>query len=566
MKKILLTFAAALTFAVVFTSCIKEIEPQSSVITQAQAAEAPGSFSNFVSTLTSSLCGNFEYGGSSNYPYDYGYPSFYIQRDLMGQDFVCLTGSGWYYYWYCRFIYLGPTYAVCQLPWTYYYTWIKNCNTVIQMAEDNLDDDEFRQGAGQAYALRAMFYMDLARMFAQESYAYNLEAETVPIIDENTIVGDTYSNARATNEVMWDFILSDLDLAEEYLADYERDDVYTPDVSVVYGLKARAYLTMEDWANAQTYAKKAQSGYTALSEDEFLSWEDGFNTPTSSWMLGCTFKSTDECILDNDADSSWGSWMILEVGPSECGYAANYGYPFGIDRHLYESIPDTDYRKKTFIDFSIDEMSEDDALEALAEYSEQPDYLIVTSEAAGTGVGGYELKFRPNGGEHSNQYTAFTVAVPMMRVEEMMLIEAEAAGMQSLSEGLSLLTTFGQRRDPSYNASSYAHNEAYGNSSTSAFQNEVWWQRRVELWGEGFATFDIKRLNKGIIRSYADTDHYEGYRWNYGDYTTNGDGMIYPGWMDLCIVQTETNYNAACTNNPVTTPPDEDSEEATSFD
>ena len=32
-------------------------------------------------------------------------------------------------------------------------------------------------------------------------------------------------------------------------------------------------------------------------------------------------------------------------------------------------------------------------------------------------------------------------------------------------------------------------------------QNELWWQRRVELWGEGFATFDIKRLQKGIIRS-----------------------------------------------------------------
>ncbi len=36
---------------------------------------------------------------------------------------------------------------------------------------------------------------------------------------------------------MWDFIISDLDKAEEYLAGYERPDKTTPDVSVVYGLK-----------------------------------------------------------------------------------------------------------------------------------------------------------------------------------------------------------------------------------------------------------------------------------------------------------------------------------------
>ena len=93
---------------------------------------------------------------------------------------------------------------------------------------------------------------------------------------------------------------------------------------------------------------------------------------------------------------------------------------------------------------------------------------------------------------------------------------------------------------------------SYGNSSTSAFQNEVWWQRRVELWGEGFATFDIKRLNKGIIRSYANTNHFEGYRWN----TTTP-----PQWMTLCIVGTEADYNYDLENNPTPIAPSEDSAE-----
>lgn len=59
---------------------------------------------------------------------------------------------------------------------------------------------------------------------------------------------------------MWAFIISDLDKAEQYLEGYQRKDISTPDQSVVYGLKARAYQVMEDWANAENmrnWLKKA---------------------------------------------------------------------------------------------------------------------------------------------------------------------------------------------------------------------------------------------------------------------------------------------------------------------
>ena len=82
----------------------------------------------------------------------------------------------------------------------------------------------------------------------------------------------------------------------------------------------------------------------------------------------------------------------------------------------------------------------------------------------------------------------------------------------------------------------------------------------MELWGEGFATFDIKRLDKAIIRSYPGTNHPLGMRWNSDLYTTN-NGNTYPSWMDLCIVQTETNYNTECTNNPTPIRPQGDSPE-----
>lgn len=526
------------------TSCIEEIDPQTSYVTSEQAANAPGAFENFVTATTNSLCGEFAYSSSNTYVWDFGYPSFFIQRDVMGQDMTCEnSGSDWYKNWYEDGQSLGPTYAICQLPWTYYYKWISNCNTVLSLSGDTPDDNE-KVGAGIAYAMRAMFYMDLARMFAQETYAANKSAETVPIVTDKLDLSQATSNPRATNEDMWAFILSDLDKAEEYLKDYKRADKYTPDQSVVFGLKARAYLTMEDWANAAKYAALAKAGYTAMDAAAYLSQTTGFNTPNDAWMFGCTFKSGDPNILKNDGDSSWGSIMITEVSGSGCGYSANYVGPHRIDYHLYSTIGKNDFRRKCFVDFAIDELTTDaDVLSALSEYSDDPEGLYKTGYqvSARKSVGGIPVKFRPNGGEHLNQYKAFEVAVPLMRVEEMELIEIEAAGMLNQADGINKLNAWVQLRDPDYNFTTETPTDAYYNASTGSFRNEVWRQRRIELWGEGFATFDIKRLQKGIIRSYKNSNHIEEYKWNM---------TSTPSWMTLCIVQSECNYNSACTNNP----------------
>jgi hypothetical protein len=553
MKKIFTIISLATFLLVGATGCIQEVDPQSSTVTKDQASNAPGAYDNFVNAITSSLAGEFIYSGSNSQPYDFGYPSCFLQRDVMGQDIALAYSGSWFETWYGCGTGLGPQYARCQVPWTYYYGWIKNCNTVISLAGDTPSEDKI-SGAGIAYAMRAMFYMDLARMYAQKTYASDKTAETVPIVTESTSGDDLSHNPRATNEKMWEFILSDLDKAEKYIANYTRTDKYTPDLSVVYGLKARAYLTMEDWKNAQEYAKKAQNGYTMMDKATYTSRTDGFNTPNSSWMFAVKYNEEDPNIRDNDGDSSWASWMCIEVNPdkSGCGYASNYGHPMLIDRHLYETIPTTDFRKNCYVDFAIDNLSTADAkVEALKAYTDYPEWVYKTgTKSTYKAVGGLTLKFRVIGGStgHDNQHVGFAVSVPLMRIEEMKLIEAEAAGMQNEATGIQLLTEFAKTRDASYVYGS--HNEAYGNASTSKFQNEVLWQRRVELWGEGFATFDIKRLNKGIIRSYANTNHLETYRWNT---TAPAD------WMNLCIIQTETNYNYSCTNNPIPIKPTSDS-------
>lgn len=555
MKKIIISLATIVGMLTLVTSCIEETFPQNSTITGEQAGSAPGAFDNFVGSLTSTLAGQFTYGGSDYDAYDYGYSTFFLSRDLMGQDMALTTTSDteWYNNWYSYSAYLGPGYALSQMPWTYYYGWIKNCNIVITQAGDEPDETHI-SGAGIAYAMRALFYMDLARMYANKTYATDKTAETVPYVTEKTSLADLTNNPRATNEEMWEYILSDLDKAETFLTNYKRSDKYTPDLSVVYGLKARAYQTMADWVNAEKYAKLAMNGYTMLTPAEYINRETGFNTPNNAWMFALRFKQDDPNIKFNDGDSSWGSWMILEV--SGAGYASNYGAPKQIDRHLYETINSTDCRKQCFIDFSLDGMEDEaEVKEALLNYSAYPDRILASAAASeAKTIGGLSLKFRANGGAagRDNQYVGFSVSVPLMRVEEMKLIEAEAVGMQAgrEAEGISLLKAFATQRDEQYTYGT--HNEAYGNSSTSAFQNEVWWQRRVEFWGEGLAMFDIKRLNKGVIRSYPNTNHPEGYRWN---------STSVPEAMNWCIAQSETNYNIACTNNPAPSQPTNDSPE-----
>lgn len=555
MKK-LLYISLAVAPVIFATSCIEEIDPQSSTVSKDQVANAPGSTDKLTAAITSSMTGSPLYGDKpADYAWDFGYTSTFIWRNVMGQDMVSVDDDhNWYSTWEFCGTGLGPGYAICQVPWTYYYGFIKNCNDVISTISPDNHSAQDEINLGIAHTMRAMFYMDLARMYCPTTYGKDPQALTVPIITESTSIQAATNNPQATNEKMFEFILEDLTKAESELADYKRADVYTPDLSVVYGLKARAYLTMEKWADAENYAKLAQKGYTPMTGAQYTDRVTGFNTPNSAWMFGTTFKSNDPCITQNDGDSSWGSWMVMEITPEgEMGYAANYGVPFHIDRHLYNTIPTSDIRKDCFVSFDVPDMSGVDAVAYCREhYSDYPETLVGINQNVGYdyGCGGLSVKFRPAGGDagHNDVAIGFCVAVPYMRVEEMMLIEAEAAGMQDEGRGIGLLTSFAKLRDPDYVYG--RHNETYQSDYATAFQNECWWQRRVEFWGEDMAYWDIKRLQKGIIRSYEGTNHPKNTQWN----TTTP-----PQWMTLCFIGTETSYNIAIVQNPTPERPTGDS-------
>ena len=86
-------------------------------------------------------------------------------------------------------------------------------------------------------------------------------------------------------------------------------------------------------------------------------------------------------------------------------------------------------------------------------------------------------------------------------------------------------------------------NPKYSAAGVTNLIDEIIFQKRCELWGEGVLFFDFKRLNMGIDNAYEGTNTPAGL-----DYQTNGRC---PAW-NICIPQAETQQNFALEgkNNP----------------
>jgi starch-binding outer membrane protein, SusD/RagB family len=83
--------------------------------------------------------------------------------------------------------------------------------------------------------------------------------------------------------------------------------------------------------------------------------------------------------------------------------------------------------------------------------------------------------------------------IPYIRLAEMYLILAEAnARSGNEAEARAALLTLAKNRDPQYVLST---------NTGQALIDEILIQRRVELWGEGFRFFDLKRLNLPLDRT-----------------------------------------------------------------
>ena len=541
-NKIVKIAAALLCAPVLLSSCIEETFPEGGNVTSGQVAESPFAMENIAASIPTILITN--YIGIGDH-FDFGYPGIFGATDRMvGEVFPVsgnLPGGNPYLDRWQGYLYPGDMSGLAAngycAPFFYlnYYQFIYSANEVISIASQNESGGE---ALGIAKAFRAMCYLDMARMYdplpakAPNRPAYETELEavkglTVPIVREGATLEELENNPRAPREEMFTFILSDLTEAETLLADYQPASKNMPSLAVVYGLLARTYLWLggfeetyegfvtgtDAYKKAAEYARKAinASGCTIMTESQWLDPKTGFNTVNNAWMWAMI--QTTDTVLNNLL--SWAAHMSLEAM-----YGYGYGAQPGISVFSYERISDTDFRKKSYVT-------------ADRSYAAAQPYMSLTEEEFKTVAPYASYKFHTAGGEKSNFTIANVVDIPMMRVEEMYLIEAEATAHYDEATARTLLTSFMANRDPNYKIP----------AATTDLVEEIIFQKRIEFWGEGIIYYDMKRLNMSMHNGDAGTNAP-----SMAKFTTDGRAP----WWNCVIPLAAVQQNIALTgmNNP----------------
>ena len=512
----------ALAFgAVTVSACIKETQPKSSYATSEQLGASATALEAAMAGLPAQLTQSYPILGSDEQQEtDIAYPSFMMMYTEMLGD-VYPGGSNVGYDWFRRFNTnenQGDAYTMIYIPWRALYMFIKSANDIIGSVDDETASETLLGYAGMAYVYRAFWYYHAMNLYEPKENPYTdvsaVLGLTVPIVTESTPESEGKNNPRATHVDMVNFILSDLDKAEKYLENFTPSSRLYPSLAVAYGVRAKVLMTDGQYAAAAEYARKAIDtfGGTPVTESQWLDVNTGFVKENQAWMWYTTYSAESMSNLAN-----WIGWIS---GEADWGYSS-LTCPM-IDRGLYDRISYNDFRKYTFLD------------------PDRSVYAYKTCRPEGwldSQVDYLSIKFRCVNGDF-NTYTAGGVCdVPMMRVEEMYYIEAEATGLsKGVSEGVKLLNNFvSTYRQSDYNCSV---------SSVADFEDEILFQKRVEFWGEGIALFDAKRIGQGRYQSYEGTNA-------PGDAFKLNCDVIKPNW-NMVIPRSEVNNNNALKglNNP----------------
>ena len=505
MKKATNITLATLAAALLASSCIKEADPYE-IATEDQVT---------LETLIEGIPASLVQAGSAGYAsegqaWDFALPAIHIATESMTGD-VAIGGNigyDWFAQWGTNEA-LGADYAVGALTWDNYYAWIMAANNVIKQidASDFATLDATQKSyLGFAYAYRAMFYLDLVRLyeFKENNYteAPGVLGLGVPIVLPETTEAEAKNNPRAKVDDIYDqVIFPDLDKAEELLSGFTAPDKYTISPALVYGLKARAWLERgtakndaEAYVSAAEYARLAinASGCTPLTQEQWEDPSNGFNSAMSNnaWIWGLALPSESVANLFGFTAhmSTENAWSAYGNDACRC-----------INSNLYNSIDLRDFRRHSWLDPDRKDPEKESydykscRKEGKEYFNELPDYA--------------NIKFRPAQGAYEDFKVGGAADHPYMRVEEMYFTAAEAAlRLDDLKSARELMNTVMAERDPGYSANNRSGTllGATTTTWTGSFLENILTHRRIELWGEYGRLFDVRRLGQGIDRRTDD--------------------------------------------------------------
>lgn len=530
-----------LSATMVVVSCDLDKFPEGSTVTQDQKNEVvellPDRISSELNGLKTGLYSHTNLLTDNNNHMDYGFPAACMIYETAGQDLLTLNDQTGYNKFISsqRLLDRNITSTFNGFLWKLYYKHMKTANDILKAIPANVEDTSLKRYRGQALASRAFDYLQLIQTY-QLTYIGHETANGVPLVLESTDDTELMNNPRASVQQVYARIMEDLDEAISLLANASaRADKAEISSEVAYGLRARANLLMGKWSAAASDAAKAYAGATAYSAAE-VSVPTFYNATDNAWIWGIVVTTED--YLAKTGIVNWPSNLcsLTGMGYTTAASATDVAYRL-INKNLWTEIPESDVRKGWWVD--------EDLYSPVLDNGLGEDYAYYWANGmfnGGTFPSKFSpytnVKFGPDNGTFADTDNAQDW--PLMRVEEMKLIEAEAIGRDNLAAGKQKLEEFvKQYRDPSYTCTA---------GSLDAFIDEVWFQRRIELWGEGFALFDILRLKKPIVRQGA----------NYPINSTFAEIAPESPIMIYRIPEVETSVNSAITeadNNPAAMAP-----------
>ena len=529
MKKI---YFALIALAVAFASCSKidEVAPEGGTLLASQVQETN---EIIPSRASASFNGMFTAIGQPckmyNTPDDWEFLMILFCNDLEGAD-ALIADSGYNWFSVCgEYSSRNNTYRNPAIRYRAPYNMIGDVNTFLASLGEGVEDPTLLNMMAQARVLRAYSYMMLAPQYQfaplteVQGEGKGIDLPCVPLITDGV---DFTNNPRATVGEVYDFVMEDLNYAVEALEGATRASKMYIDANVAYGLRARVNLLLGNWDAAYNDAVKAAEGYEPASIAE-VSKPSFYSIDEHNWIWGYDMADGYPNYIANNVRgnglyATTSSWLRSF---SNNGYAPACQCYTCINKLLWDKIPATDVRKGWWVDEELNSP----LLNGLA----WPGF----DDVANADDGDNKLAFLP----YTNvKFGAISIAnvlneedMPLMRVEEMILIQAEAKAHTNTSEATNILENFVKTyRDPSYSV----------NAGGRSLLDEIWFQRRVELWGEGFGVFDNLRLDKPIVRSHgAGTSNIaDAFRFNIDSQDP---------WLRMRFPQGEMNTNFGIVDN-----------------
>ena len=428
-----------------------------------------------------------------------GEPGFMIAKDCSADDVTWLTNT-WYksanLNWQAN---ASETNSNNARIWRVYYQWIMNANLILEGLE-NVEvgagqEELYNQIKGEALTFRAYGHFQVVQLWADRYVAGGA----------NTHLGIPYRMdskggelARSTCKETYDYILADLDEAASLLAGIKVNDVNHFSEKVVWGLKARVALAMQDYANAAAWAEKSiqlaeADGNALMGPDDLMNGFADITTKTKEAMYAAKTQNDQTVYFYSFyANMSWNfSSTAIRQGVKS------------INADTYDTMSETDLRRQWWD--PTGQMAVPLTSFVKNKYQNRKFTARATSDAVGD--------------------------VAFMRLAEMYLNLAEAyARGGNDAKAQEVFTKFQVTRDPSYT----------GNGNTgAALAEEIMNSRRIELWGEGFRYTDLKRLNLDLVRG-------RNFDIAFCGFLEKKAGE--KGWT-WEIPNIETNYNPLCEKN-----------------